>query len=468
MWTPLLAEAARPARIRQWRYAHWLVVGTVCFGAFMGQLDASIVTLTFPSLSTEFGASLAAVQWVSLCYLLTVVALLTPIGRLSDSVGRKRVYIYGFAVFTMASVACGLAASLPMLLIFRVLQAAGAAMLQANSVALVTTSVPHGQCRTAFGVQAAAQALGLAIGPMLGGLLVAGIGWRAVFWVNVPVGMLALAAGYCLLPQTRSRRPVGTFDWAGSLLLAAASGTGLLALSAASGLPLPWWTVGGLLVVAVSAGCGFARRQRCAAGSLIDPALLRNPALPTGLLGALCGYLVLFAPLVLVPQVLPSSADRTSLAGSGLVLSALPAGFAFAATIVSGKLPARLSNRSRCTLGAFGCELALAIGALTGMHGPALPPVLLLLGAALGLFTPANNAVVMSTIPVESAGVGSGLLNMSRAIGTALGVAMVTLGLHIGGTDRGTCLAVCGLMLAAFVMLVIATVEPSRAHRPVS
>jgi MFS family permease len=137
-----LTEAPRPESIRDNPRAPWLAVGVVCFGAFMGQLDASIVTLTFRPMERGFGAPLAAVQWVSLAYLLVLVALVTPAGRLADGVGRKLIYIYGFVVFTLGSAGCGLAPSLTVLILCRQLQADGAAMLQANSVALVTTSVP--------------------------------------------------------------------------------------------------------------------------------------------------------------------------------------------------------------------------------------------------------------------------------------------------------------------------------------
>jgi MFS family permease len=199
----ILREPPRPALIRQSRLAPWLAVGVVCFGAFMGQLDASIVTITFPAMQREFGVPVAAVQWVSLIYLLGLIAMLAPAGRLGDSVGRKLVYTYGFAVFTVASAACGLAPSLGVLVPLRLVQAVGAAMLQSNSVALVTTSTPKHRMRFALGVQAAAQSIGLALGPTLGGLLTDTVGWRAVFWVNVPVGLVAIAAGRYLLPRTR-------------------------------------------------------------------------------------------------------------------------------------------------------------------------------------------------------------------------------------------------------------------------
>src|SRR5262245_60680519 len=157
----MLTERPRPRVVREHAQAGWLAVATVCFGAFMGQLDASIVTLTFPPLQQEFHAPLAGVQWVSLAYLLTLVGLMVAVGRFADAAGRKAVYLYGFAVFTVASAACALVPGLGWLVAARVVQAVGAAMLQANSVALVVTSLPRRKMRTGLGVQAAAQALGL-------------------------------------------------------------------------------------------------------------------------------------------------------------------------------------------------------------------------------------------------------------------------------------------------------------------
>lgn len=235
----LPTERPRPARIRDWRHGWWLAVGAVCFGAFMGQLDASIATLTYPALRTEFHATLAQVEWVSLGYLLALIALLVPVGRWSDARGRKLMYLYGFLVFTAASAACGFAPSLGALVAFRIVQAFGAALLQANSVALVTTSAPRPKMRLALGVQAGAQALGLALGPTLGGAIVAAFGWRWVFLVNLPIGVIALAAGHFLLPRTRTRVSVARFDWLGLGLLGTMTTSLLLGISAASGLDLP-------------------------------------------------------------------------------------------------------------------------------------------------------------------------------------------------------------------------------------
>ncbi|MEY9890864.1 MFS family permease [Catenulispora sp. MAP5-51] len=270
----LLRERPRPDRIRNHPSAWRLAVLTVCFGAFMGQLDASITTLAYPALRTEFSASLAAVSWVSLSYLLTLTLLLVPTGRLSDALGRKLFYVYGFAVFTAASAACALAPSLDTLIVFRVVQALGAAMLQANSIALISNAAPREKLRQALGIQAAAQALGLGLGPAVGGLLVDTLGWRWVFGVNVPVGVVALVGGVFLLPRTRERTP----------------------------------------------------------GLRPDLAPLKQHDVRWGLLGAAGGYLVLFGPLVLVPVIM--AARGASALSSGLVLTTLPVGFAVGASFV--------------------------------------------------------------------------------------------------------------------------------------
>ncbi|MFI9379952.1 MFS transporter [Kutzneria sp. NPDC052558] len=413
-------EPARPRFVARWPHAHWLAVASVCLGAFMGQLDASIVTLTFPALSRQFGESLAGVQWVSLSYLLTLVALLVPVGRLADAVGRKLVYLYGFAVFTAASAACGFADSLPLLVGLRVVQAVGAAMLQANSVALVTTSSPRGSMRAALGVQAAAQAIGLALGPTLGGVLVAGAGWQWVFWVNVPIGLIAIAAGRYLLPRTRQRAGTRQIDWIGVALLGTSSTALLLALSGLSGLDAPVWLVVILFMSAVGAGVGFVLRQRAAAEPMIDLNLLRDPAVAGGLVAAMLGYLVLFGPLVLIPVL------GGSVVAAGLVLTSLPVGFALAATFGGNRWP----DRRRAVVGGLTCAVVLIPLCLLPLTDPLLAISLAVLGIGLGLFTPANNAIVMAAIPAARSGVGGGLVNMARGLGTTLGVASVTLALH--------------------------------------
>ena len=452
----LLREPARPAVIREHPLAPWFAVASVCFGAFMGQLDASIVTVAFPALQRQFGAGLASVQWVSLAYLLVLTALLVPAGRWSDRVGRKLMYLYGFVLFAASSAACGLAPSLGALIALRVIQAVGAALLQANSVALVVTSVPARTRRAALGVQAAAQAVGLASGPVIGGLLVAA-GWRWVFFLNVPVGVLAVVAGVYLLPRTRglaghplARPPLagaplpspqaspppagqrGT-DPGGTVLLAAATTAGMLAISALSGLGAPAWTAAVFTAAALLTGAILLRHERRVAVPLLDLRALAASGTGAALLGALCAYLVLFGPLVLFPQVV--SAQGGSAESAGLLLTALPAGFGLAAAVGDRLIPAGWPDRRRCLFGGTVMTVSAAALAVPAPH--AVSVVLLgLLGIGLGIYTPANNAEIMAAVPDRDAAAAGGMVNMTRGTGTALGVAVVTLGIHAGALLR--------------------------------
>jgi len=481
----LLREPARPAVIRDHPLAPWFAVATVCFGAFMGQLDASVVTVAFPALQGQFHAGLAAVQWVSLSYLLVLTALLVPAGRWSDRAGRKLMYLYGFLVFAAASAACGLAPSLGALIALRVVQAAGAAMLQANSVALVVTSVPQRSRRAALGVQAAAQAIGLAAGPVAGGLLLATAGWRSVFFLNVPVGVVAMVAGVYLLPRSRGLRgraiqgdaasdgtaPAETAagrgaDLGGTLLLTVSVTAGMLAISCLSGIDVPAWAIALCVAGSLAAGAVLVRHERRCAAPLLDLRAMAVSGAGPALGGALAAYLVLFGPLVLFPQIV--TAHGGTALSAGLLLTALPAGFGLAAVAGDRLLPARWPNRVRCVAG--GALAAASAAALAVPASPALTVVLLgLLGTGLGVYTPANNAEIMSAVPAREAAAAGGMVNMTRGLGTGLGVAVVALGLHAAALlrwpDGGQTLSMAVLAAVALGAAWAAHASPDRATR---
>ncbi|MGF6884517.1 MFS family permease [Nocardia sp. GAS34] len=461
----LFVESARPAFVRDHPRAGWLAVGAVCLGAFMGQLDASIVTLTFPAVQREFRAPLAGVEWVSLAYLLTVVGLVVAAGRIADSIGRKVVYLQGLVVFTAASAACALAPGLGWLIGFRVLQAIGAAMLQANSVALVVTSVPARRMRSALGVQAGAQALGLALGPAIGGLMVDSIGWRWVYGVNVPVGIIALIAGRYLLPRTRHRAALTELDWRGLLLLITCTSSALLAVSSISGLPVPGWAPVALAALALVSGAGLWWWSRRATDPLIDLAMLRPRAVGAGLVGAFAAYLVLFGPLALFPQLHGATAGR-----SGLILTALPAGFALAAVGGGKVLPPDWDGRLRERLGAAAAMIALAalVADTAAWWSFAWLGVL---GLGLGVFIPSNNTGIMGAVPAGRSATSGALVNMGRGLGTAGGVAVVTLALHMerqsSAPSAAPRLALIGLLFFA-ILAAASTLTGRRAQSQAS
>jgi EmrB/QacA subfamily drug resistance transporter len=416
----LLREPRRPAAVRDSPRAHWYVVGTVCIGAFMGQLDASIVTLALPSMGRHLHVSVGAVEWVALAYLLVLVATVATVGRIADAVGRKLLYVYGFGVFTAGSVLCGLAPTLPVLIAARVLQAVGAAMLQANSVALITEAMPRPLLGRGIGVQGAAQALGLALGPAVGGVLLALGGWRLIFLVNLPAGVIGIALGWFLLPRSRSRRALVTADRPGALLLALAAAGPLVYLSLGSRAGYANVVLLGCLSAGVVAALAFIRREGRLSAPLIDLSIVRRPALAVGLSSGLISYLALFGILFAVPYYL--SAAHVSDAWIGLQLAVLPVAIGVTAPI-AGRLVERVGERF---LTAGGLLLTAAgILEIAAQHGTAgLLTGLALAGVGLGAFTPANNAAIMSASPPGHTGVVSGVLNMTRGLGTALGVAL--------------------------------------------
>ncbi len=453
----LLVEPARPEAIRRRPDAHWLVVATVCIGAFMGQLDASIVTLAFPALRREFGASIGAVEWVALAYLLTLVATVPAVGRLADMAGRKLLYTYGFIVFSIASVACGFAPNLPTLDALRVVQALGAAMLQANSVALITLAMPPGKLGRGIGVQGAAQAVGLALGPTVGGLLIGLGGWRLIFFVNGPIGVLGTLAGWFLLPRTRQRVARARFDWTGLALFAPSIAAMLLALSQAERRGLGSGLVIALLAVAAIGLAAFLLWERRVRNPMIDLALFRRAAFSAGITSGLLSYLVLFGVLFVTPFFL-ESAHGLRPEQAGLALTALPVALAAVAP-VAGRLADKLGARPPTVAGMVLTAGALALAAVTHASVWTVVCALALAGTGLGLFTPANNAAIMGSAPPSHAGSAGGVLNMTRGVGTSLGVAVTALvfsgaaGVAGTATARG---AAQGFVVAVLVLAGVA------------
>jgi EmrB/QacA subfamily drug resistance transporter len=440
----LLSEPRRPQTVRDSPRARWYVVATVCVGAFMGQLDVSIVTVALPRIGADLHAGAALVQWVALAYLLALVCALAVVGALADRIGRKLLYTYGFAVFTVGSALCSIAPTLGWLVAARVLQGLGAAMLQANSVALIAETLPRRELARGIGVQGAAQAIGLALGPAAGGLLLAAGGWRLIFLVNMPAGLIGIALGWLLLPRSRTFARAGRFDGLGALLMAIALGAVMLLISLArepigASVELP--LIGGLSLaklalgaLALGAGAALIARERLARAPILDLELLRRPAVAVGLGCALASYLVMFGAIYAVPYYL--AAHEVSSALAGLRLASLPVALGIAAPL-AGRAATRVSGR---LLGAAG--LALTAAGLLGLAassdpdlfavaasggGPWLVPWLALTGAGLGVFMPVNNTAVMAGAPHARAGALSGILNTTRGIGTALGVTLAGL-----------------------------------------
>src|SRR5438270_1752438 len=284
-----------PARMFAARASYrWIVVGTVCIGAFMGQVDSSITQLLLPRLESEFDAQLSTVSWVAVAYLLAMAAFLPIFGRLADILGRKLLYTGGFLLFVLSSALCGLAPNLPVLIGFRVLQAIGAALLSSNSVAIVVAAAGPQRRGRALGVLSAAQAVGLSAGPAIGGFVLDALDWRWVFWINVPVGLAGTVLGWFVLPPTKNLPADSRFDWTGAFLIAPA----LTALVAVLNEGYAWGATSpmfiGCALLAVILLTLFVRSEQRAAAPLIDLTLFRQGAFAAGNVAGLLAYAALF------------------------------------------------------------------------------------------------------------------------------------------------------------------------------
>jgi EmrB/QacA subfamily drug resistance transporter len=457
-WRRILVEHRRPPAIAARPNAYWLVVATVCIGAFMNQLDASIVTVAFPTLQRSFHAGLGAVTWVGLSYLLVLVGLVTGVGRMADMVGRKLLYMYGFIVFIVASALCGLAPNLLALDGFRVLQGAGAAMIQANSVAIIVLALPQEKLGRGIGIQGAAQALGLALGPTVGGLLIALGGWRLIFFINVPVGIIGSIMAWYLVPRSRHLQSKVPFDWLGLALFFPATGALLSAVSFGNKAGWTSPTILALFGAALVLGTAFVRREHRTDSPMLDLDLFKRIPFAAGITSGLLSYLVLFGTLFVIPFYL-ERALHLSPGRSGLVIGAMPIALGITAPI-AGRLAERLGARP---LTVAGMALSAAMmGTLMLVHGSLgiIMVELAVLGVGLGMFTPPNNAAIMGAAPKAQAGVASGVLNMSRGMGTAMGLAFTSLvfGLAAGSEHASVTLVTRGFEASAAFLALIALV----------
>jgi EmrB/QacA subfamily drug resistance transporter len=435
----------------------------------MGQLDASIVTVALPTLQKSFHTSVGSVTWVGLSYLLVLVATVTAVGRFADMWGRKLLYVYGFVIFILASALCGFAPDLAALCGFRALQGLGAAMLQANSLAIICLVVPARSLGRAIGLQGAAQAIGLALGPSLGGLLVAAGGWRLIFFVNVPLGVFGAVAALALVPRSQNLAPKEAFDIFGLALFFPAIVALLTAIS--FGATVGWTSplIVGLFLAALCGAALFLRHERAAPHPMLDTGLFRHRRFSSGIASGVGSYVVMFGVLLLVPFYLTRGLGFGA-ARAGLELMALPVMFGVVAPL-AGRAADRVGARSLAVSGLT----AVAIGLVgLGTLRPGTTAFLLLLGlvgAGLGLFTAPNNATVMGSVPVGQAGMASGVLNMSRGMGTALGLSLTGLLFTVNGGASGSpgmadhAFTVTALVLAA-IAAVAGTVAASSSLEP--
>lgn len=402
--------------------ARWALT-SLSLSMLLSSLDTSIANVALPTLAESFAATFREVQWVVLSYLLVITTVIVSVGRLGDLLGRRRLILGGIFMFTISSVLCGFAPTLWFLIGARAAQGVGGAIMMALTMAMVGETVPKTKIGSAMGLLGTMSAVGTALGPSLGGVLIAGLGWRSIFLVNLPLGIVTffLARRHLPIDRNGSKTARAGFDHTGTLLLALTLAAYALAVTMGRG------TFGALnialLLVAAFGVCLFLLVEARATSPLIQLGMLRDPVLSLSAsltINALVATVVT-TTLVVGPFYL-SRALGLDAARAGLVLSVGPLVAALAA-IPAGRLADRLGAQSMTIAGL----IAMAAGSIflsmlpvtLGIVGYVVP--IAVITAGYGLFQTANNTAVMADTRLEQRGVISGMLNLSRNLGRITG-----------------------------------------------
>ncbi len=405
-------------------YYKWIVFAVIAVGTFMATLDSSIVNVALPTISQAFGVSKGELQWAVTAYLLTISSLLIAFGRLADMIGKNRVYAVGFLGFILGSALCSWAGNVWQLVAFRVIQAVGAAMLMSNGLGLVTSVFPAFERGRALGTIGTVVALGSLTGPGLGGFLVSSLGWRAIFYINIPIGIMGFLAAVLFLPRDRDIVHRQRFDYLGALLFGGGITLFLFGLSA--GQELGWYSTRVLsqLLASVLLLALFFITEIKVKQPMIDLSLFRNRLFLTGNIAGLLSFMAMFFTVYLLPFYLKEILNLKEYQ-MGLIMTAFPMVMALVAPL-SGRLSDRFGPFLLTTGGLAINGLGLFLLADISVHTSPLSVVwkMALLGLGTGMFQSPNNSSVMGTVPPPKLGVSGGVIATVRNIGMVMGVAL--------------------------------------------
>lgn len=400
----------------------WLVLIAIGMSTFMSALDTSVVNTVLPVITNSFDSHIATVEWVVIIYLLIVSGLLLSFGRLGDIRGHKSVFLSGFSIFIISSAFCGMSPKVEILILFRGLQAIGAAMLAANSPAILTKSFPSSQRGQALGLQATMTYLGLTVAPSLGGWLTDLVSWRAVFYINIPVGLFALVLAWMFIPADGEEKLREPFDFRGASLFLG----GLVALLLGLNQGYTWgWFSTPIISLFLFAGIFlsvfiFVEKRR--SNPLLDLSLFANRVFSASVISAVLNYIAVFSILLMMPFYLLQGREFSP-SQAGLILTVQPIVMAIIAPI-SGSISDRIGTRIPSVVG----MLVLTVGIfMMSRLGPAstiaeICIVLAIIGLGTGTFISPNNSAIMGAAARERQGIAAGLLATARSTGMVLGV----------------------------------------------
>lgn len=412
----------------------WLTLGAVSFGLFMIMLDNTVVNVALPSIQRDLGVGLSELEWIVAGYALTFASLMLIGGKLADAYGRRRLFVAGIVVFTIASLACGLSGTGGQLIAARIVQGVGAAMMNPATLSIIAATFPPRQRGTAVGIWAGVSALALAIGPMVGGLLTDNASWHWVFYVNIPFGILGIIASYLLIDESRDETHV-RLDVPG--LLTSALGLFALTYALIEANTYGWGSariVGAFAVSAVSLAA-FIQLERRQRDPMLDLALFRNRTYVGAnlvvLLVALAMFGVFFFVSLYMQNILGYSAVQ---AGASFLPMTL---LIIVVAPLAGRASDRVGSRWLMVSGMALVAIQLLYFSQLSVDSSfmTLLPALVLGGIGMAMTMTPSSAAAIRAVPVDKAGVGSAVLNACRQVGGSLGIAV--MGAIMAGAANG-------------------------------
>jgi EmrB/QacA subfamily drug resistance transporter len=456
----------------------WLTLGAVAFGLFMIMLDNTVVNVALPSIQRDLGVGLAELQWIVTGYALSFAALMLTGGKLADLLGRRLIFVVGLGIFTLSSLFCGLAETGDALIAWRIVQGVGAALMNPATLSIISATFPPHQRGMAIGIWAGVSALALAIGPLIGGLLTEHIDWSWIFFVNIPVGVVAIGASFLLIDESKDTSEEQRLDLPG--LIASAIGLFALTYALIEANTYGWTSariVGAFVLAAVALGA-FVWLELHQRLPMMDLSLFRNPTFAGAntvmLLVALAMFGVFFFVSLYMQNILGFSAVQAGAAFMPMTLLIM-----FVAPI-AGKLSDGIGSRWLMTGGMVLLAIQLfyysTLGVDEGFFD--LLPGLLIGGVGMAIVMAPTAAAVVGSVPVDKSGVGSAILNSMRQVGGALGIALMgaIMAAQIG--DRrtpeafvdgfSTTLLVSGLIALAGAVVAAAAVRKVRHVSPLA
>ncbi len=402
----------------------WKALLTVAMGTMMATMDVSITTIAFPELTRVFQTDLATVMWVVVAYILVSSSLMLVFGKISDFIGRTRIYTTGMAIFTLGMTACALAQNVEQIIIFRIIQAVGAAMSIACGTAIVTEAFPASETGKGLGLLSMSVSAGFILGPIIGGFLLEWLDWRSLFYTRAPIGIITFFMSLILLEKDKGRSEKMTLDVMGALTSSAGLfclifGMGQIKRHGATSPPVLIFLGCGIMILLL-----FVALERRATDPIIDLDLFKNRTFSFAMAGLLLFFLAVPPYILIMPFYLMEGINLSPLE-SGLLMAVVSM-----ITMITSPISGALSDRfgpvwpsvfgAGATAAAFFCMLGFDLQT----EITTIILILILLGLGVGAFQPPNNSTIMGAVERKRLGSASALIATERQVGISLGMAM--------------------------------------------